>query len=175
MSFEEFDRMLLEFRNKFKDRAFMMKAAGLSTSQVMKPFGELMKAGGSIKTEGEKILAFIPLVRQEGRPETLGKILDHFEESLLAWMSRELSPEDLPRIALYRVLAREVGISEGISARDDPPGRRYRQIGQDYETFANDMPEAFFIQYAETEDRYLRIIRALDPNLEHKTEELKKK
>jgi hypothetical protein len=177
LSFTGFDEYVTVFERGYKDRVTMAQNAGLN---LMSPefklvFLDINKTGGEVKDEGFKMPALISFIRKGKSPATAQTIVKHMEErlgdyeqSMLAHMDDNAAKVDLPRLALYRTLAYEIGYGEGISQKTDETGKRWRTIGEKYRKLAGEMPDDLFEQYAQTEDKYLQMARALYPDLVNK-------
>jgi hypothetical protein len=170
MNADEFNGMLLAYSSRFKTRLHMMDAAGLTRQFFTQAYGELLKSSPAVRTEGERILTFMPFLKTEAasNPELLEGILRHFQASWDDWAGRGITQEDLPRLALYKILAYEAGVSQEISTRKDETGVRYLRMGRDYADLVNSVPEGMLVTYMEIEEKYLKLMNSLDPMLRQK-------
>jgi hypothetical protein len=130
-------------------------------------YRELIRAGPHLKDKGDLLIDCLCRIRIRKRDWETGMVLDHLESRLKTWQEEGIQDEDFPRLAIYRVLAREVGIGEGRVQKNDELGKRWKVLGDEYEKLAESItPEERWMQYAENfEDKFRALAREIYPDL----------
>ncbi|MFC2163140.1 hypothetical protein ACFLRF_05615 [Candidatus Altiarchaeota archaeon] len=173
LSFGEFDDRIHESirRHKQKNRGGLISAAKMHVPPTG-AFKQVVLAGGDVKEQGGNMLTLIADARLDKTTVARKTMLKHLEESagafesgLLKFMEDKTPPEQLARMAMYRVVAHEVGYGENVSQGTDEIGKRWREVGERYEKLASDVPEGLFMEYAGIEDRYTALAKEVYPDL----------
>jgi len=155
---ESLDRTLYRFNLQFRDLQHMTGETGVK----LKPagaFDRLLEYGGGVREGGLKLISYVAYVRRN-RSE-VGRVLDHLEAALRLWKRGEVPAVDAHRLALYRVMAHEVGVGEGISAEASPLGLRHLRIGGEYMEHVRQLTGEVQARYREAEDVYMALAREI--------------
>lgn len=173
----DFEQMLREFRDGYGSPKAMMEDNGLTYGDGLKKALQRLpkekkaadewerKLNKDVEEKGQMIPAFASFIRTHP-PEVLESIISHFEENLLEYGDQKtLGLQDMPRLALYYVLACHVGKSQGITDRRGGIGEHYRRVGEGYRQLIRDLSKktSSFVmgRYSDIESRYLNIARAI--------------
>jgi len=141
LSAEQFNAVLVRYQGTQKRRD-MLAAANLEplkgpSAQRDNELGRRVDAGA--RAAGDNIFPFMSFIRTGEDAGLFVGILGHFEEACTGWMERlmgddnPLTVEDIPRIALYSVLATDDRVRNDMSDLHPALGERHQEVGRGYQ------------------------------------------
>lgn len=171
LSVEQFDAVLVTYQGTRKRRD-MLAAAELEplkgpSAQRDNELGRRIDAGS--RAEGDKIFPFMSFVRTEDDVAAFAGILGHLEEACNGWVDRltsadnQLTMEDIPRIALYSVLATDDRVRDDMADLQPALGERHLEVGRGYQELIRGFGEYENLRsrYSNTEKFYRHRIKEL--------------